>query len=135
VHDGIDVIADYDDEVVAMCDGVIVDSRSGGWWGKGAQASHGHPINDGDGIIQLQCSIDAGPFKPGLIIGYGHTEKSSVRVGQKVLAGQRIGRIGFANAPHIHLMVRGPNVGGGRPMGIGDRDPAPYLSYALKEDN
>lgn len=136
VHDGEDLIADFNDDVVAICDGVIVDSRPSGWWGKGAQPSSGHPISDGDGIIQLRCTRSVGPFKEGLVFGYGHTEHSTVRVGQKVLAGQHIGRIGWANAPHIHFMVNDgthhrPD---GGYSGVGDRDPRPYIDYARAHD-
>lgn len=132
VHDGVDLIANFDDTVVAICDGIIVDARSSGWWGKGAKASSGHPISDGDGIIQLKCTVDVGPFRKGLVFGYGHTEHAVVKVGQPVKAGQRIGRIGFANAGHIHFMAnngehRRPD---GGYSGVGDRDPKPYVDYA-----
>lgn len=132
VHDGVDLIATFDDTVVAICDGVIVDARASGWWGKGAQASHGHPISDGDGIIQLRCTVDAGPFREGLVFGYGHTEHACVKVGQVVKAGQKIGRIGFANAGHIHFMVNGGDKrrSDGGYSGIGDRDPMPFVTYA-----
>jgi murein DD-endopeptidase MepM/ murein hydrolase activator NlpD len=132
VHDGVDLIAAFDDTVVAICDGIIVDARSSGWWGKGAQASSGHPISDGDGIIQLKCTTHVGPFKPGLVFGYGHTEHAIVKVGQAVKAGQRIGRIGFANAGHIHFMVNDGTKrrGDGGYSGVGDHDPLPYVNYA-----
>lgn len=127
VHDGVDLITEADDTLYAICDARVIDVRSSGWWGKGARASSGHPISDGDGIIQLECLTDAGPFVKGMHFGYGHAEKASVKVGQTVKAGQPIGRAGFANAWHIHFMANG----GGTSRGVGDRDPMPYVLYAI----
>ncbi|MCA1571652.1 MAG: M23 family metallopeptidase [Chloroflexi bacterium] len=137
-HDGIDLITKLDAPLYAICDGRIVDVRSGGWWGKGAQASHGHPISDGDGIIQLECTVDVGPFKKGMIFGYGHAEHATVKKGERVQAGDMIGRAGFANAPHPHFMARGPMTASersrGRPSGVGTMDPEPFVRYAIAND-
>ena len=92
----------------------------------GAQASHGHPISDGDGIIQIECIVDKGPFKKGMHFGYGHAEKAVVRAGQLVKAGQKLGHAGFANAWHLHFMVNG----GDTERGVGDRDPMPFVTFA-----
>jgi murein DD-endopeptidase MepM/ murein hydrolase activator NlpD len=132
-HDGVDLISEASDEGWAICDGVIVDVRSSGWWGKGAQASHGHPISDGDGVVQLQCTIDQGPFRKGLVFGYGHAEHARVEVGEVVKAGQVICHAGFANAWHFHFMCNGGDrrrPGGGF-SGVGDRDPWPFIAYAI----
>lgn len=126
-HDGVDLITEGDDVLYAICDAEVIDVRSAGWWGKGAQASSGHPISDGDGIIQLRCLTDVGPFRKGMHFGYGHAEKATVQAGQHVKAGQRIGHAGFARAWHIHFMANG----GDTSMGVGDRDPMPYVRYAL----
>jgi murein DD-endopeptidase MepM/ murein hydrolase activator NlpD len=125
-HDGVDLICEADDVVYAICDAKVIDVRSGGWWGKGAQASHGHPIAHGDGIIQIECVVDQGPFKKGLHFGYGHAEKAVVKVGQTVKAGQKLGHAGFANAWHLHFMVNG----GTTMKGIGDRNPMPFVDFA-----
>lgn len=130
VHDGVDLITDGDDEIVAICDGKILRAASGGWWGKGAQSSNGHPISDGDGVIVLRSSINAGPFRPGLNFVYGHAEHPAVRAGQRVKAGQTIGRAGYANAWHIHFCVNGR----GDDRGVGDRDPMPFVNYARTHD-
>ncbi len=127
-HDGVDLICEADATLYAICDAEVVDVRAGGWWGKGARASGGHSVADGDGIIQLRCTVDEGPFKPGLHFAYGHAEKATVAVGQKVKAGQVIGHAGFANAWHVHFMVNG----GGHLRGIGDRDPLPFVRYAIQ---
>ena len=130
VHDGIDLICAPDAPLFAICDGEIVRASDSGWWGKGAQASGGHPVSDGDGIIIVRCSISEGPFKPGLNFCYGHAENPMVTVGQKVQAGDPIGFAGFANAWHIHMMVNDDPDVGGFYRGIGDRDPRPFTDYA-----
>lgn len=128
VHDGVDLICREDAPIYALCDAVVIDARASGWWGKGAKPSAGHPVSDGDGIIQLRCTTDAGPFRRGLHFGYGHAEHATVKVGQQVKAGQQIGRAGFANAAHVHFMANG----GGTSKGVGDRDPMPYIRYAIE---
>lgn len=127
VHDGVDLITEGNDVLYALCDGTVIDARSTGWWGKGAKPSSGHSVSDGDGIIRIRCDVDAGPFKPGMVFSYGHAEKATVRVGQKVKAGQKIGHAGFANAWHVHFMASDHDI-----MGRGDRDPWPYVDYACK---
>ncbi len=133
-HDGVDLISEANDEGWAICDGVVVDSRASGWWSKGAQASHGHPISDGDGIVQIKCTVDSGPFRKGLVFGYGHAEDSRVEIGQTVKAGEVICRAGFANAWHFHFMCNGGDKrrAGGGYSGVGDRDPWPYVDWAIK---
>jgi hypothetical protein len=127
-HDGVDLICPEDAPIFAICKAKVIDVRAIGWWGLGAQPSPGHPIADGDGIIQLECLADRGPFKKGMHFGYGHAEHARVNEGETVQAGQRIGRAGFANAPHVHFMVNG----GDTTKGIGDRDPMPFVRYAIK---
>lgn len=131
VHDGVDLITEGDDVLYALCDAVVIDARSSGWWGLGARASGGHSVADGDGIIQLRCTTDVGPFRKGMHFGYGHAEKATVRVGQKVKAGQKIGHAGFANAWHVHFMAND----GHTTKGIGTMDPWPFVAYAIKHDD
>ncbi len=135
-HDGIDVTGRFEDEVVAMADGVIVDARPADWWGNSALPSSGHPVSDGDGIVQIQITRSVGPFKAGDIIGYGHCEKAVVRKGQKVRAGQTIAQVGWAVTGHIHLMHRGPMTAreraSGRPAGVGTMNPRAILDYAVQ---
>jgi murein DD-endopeptidase MepM/ murein hydrolase activator NlpD len=127
-HDGVDLICEGDAAIYALCDARVIDVRSRGWWGKGARAAGGHSVSDGDGIIQLESLVNAGPFKEGMHFGYGHAEKATVTPGQKVKAGQKIGHAGFANAWHVHFMVNG----GGTARGVGDRDPLPFVRYAVE---
>jgi murein DD-endopeptidase MepM/ murein hydrolase activator NlpD len=137
-HDGVDIMSGYDDDVCAMFDGIVRDARSGGWWGKGAKPTHGHPVSDGDGIIQIECTRSVGPFKAGMIFGYGHTEKHRFKAGQYVKAGQVIAKNGWANGAHIHMMGRnahpGPKTQANRPSGIGQFDPRPFIDYARSHD-
>ena len=124
-HDGVDLICKANAPIFAICDAEVIDVRVGGWWGKSAPRDPAVRAR-GDGIIQLRCLVDDGPFRRGLHFGYGHAEDATVRVGQVVKGGQQIGRAGMANAWHIHFMV---NRGGHR-RGIGDHDPMPYVRYA-----
>jgi murein DD-endopeptidase MepM/ murein hydrolase activator NlpD len=130
IHDGLDLIAEPDAVIYAMTNGRIVRADPSGWWGLGAQASAGHPVADGDGIIIIRCAVNDGPFKHGLNLCYGHAEKAKVHVGDHVRAGQAIGHAGFANAWHVHFMVNNNS----DVRGVGDRDPRPYYDYARKHD-
>jgi murein DD-endopeptidase MepM/ murein hydrolase activator NlpD len=127
-HDGVDLICVEDAPIFAICDAEVIDVRLSGWWGKGAQPSPGHPVSEGDGIIQIRCLSNIGPFRKGMHFGYGHAEKARVTVGQRVKAGERLGLAGYARAPHVHFMANG----GGTRKGIGDRDPMPFVRYATK---
>lgn len=130
VHDGVDLICRPNATIYALCDGTIIRAASGGWWGKGAQASGGHSVSEGDGIIVLRSTVDVGPFSKGLNFGYGHAEHPTVKAGQKVQAGDPIGRAGFANAWHIHMVCNNRK----DDRGVGDRDPMPCVRYACGHD-
>lgn len=121
VHDGIDVITMPEAPLLAMCKSRVIDVRSGGWWGNSPTGE----VWKGDGIIQLEVLETVGPFKRGYHIGYGHAEKAIVREGAVVEAGQMIGRAGFANAWHIHLMYNNGSIESGR----GTLDPRAILEY------
>lgn len=129
VHDGLDLICAADAPIYAMIKSRVVRADTGGWWGLGARPSWGHPVSDGDGIIVLEVLENIGPFKVGQRIGYGHAEHPIVKVGQIVEAGQQIGRAGFANAWHVHLVI---NDGDQGTRGVGRRDPRPHYEYATK---
>lgn len=127
VHDGVDLICPPDEPLLAICDAEVIRADAGGWWGKGAPSDPAVRAR-GDGIIVLRCLVDDGPFRKGLRFCYGHAEGARVKVGQRVKAGEVIGRAGFANASHTHFMVHGRDDA----RGIGDRDPMPYVEYALR---
>jgi murein DD-endopeptidase MepM/ murein hydrolase activator NlpD len=123
-HDGVDLICNPNVPIMAICDAEVIDVRGGGWWGKSPSGD----VTKGDGIIQLRCLSDVGPFKKGMHFGYGHAEHATVKKGDTVKAGDIIGKAGYAVAWHIHLMVNG----GGTSKGVGDRDPMPFVNYAMK---
>lgn len=125
VHDGIDLICPPSATLFAICDGVVVRADAGGWWGKGAP-SDPNVRGKGDGIIIIRSSTNVGPFHRGLNLCYGHAEHATVRAGQRVTAGDVIGKAGLANAWHVHFMVNGRSDA----KGVGDRDPRPLVDYA-----
>lgn len=124
VHDGLDVITPAEAPIFAMCDGTITRVSAGGWWGKAPSGD----VTKGDGVCILRCEVDQGPFRKGLNFVYGHSEKHTVREGQKVKAGDRLGIAGLAVAHHIHLCVNRRN----DTRGVGDHDPRKYYTYAQK---
>lgn len=85
-HDGLDIAANQGNGVFAYTDGRVVQA---GW-------------NGGYGVSIL---IDHGN---GLKTRYGHLSKISVRVGQRVQTGERIGAVGStgnSTGPHLHFEV------------------------------
>lgn len=123
-HDGLDVITPEDAPIYAMCDGEVIRADNGGWWGKVPSGD----VAKGDGIIIIRCSVNNGHFRKGHNICYGHAEGVRVKEGQKVKAGQHIGRAGLAVVPHIHLMVNNRT----DDRGVGDRDPRPFYNQAQR---
>jgi murein DD-endopeptidase MepM/ murein hydrolase activator NlpD len=131
VHDGIDLICQWKAPLFAMVTGKVVRVASSGWWNYNAHPSPGHPVSDGDGIIIVESTVDVGPFEKGMHVGYGHAEGATVTPGTKVKAGDVIGHAGFANAAHCHLMINKQPPTDGLYRGVGDRDPRPFLDYAV----
>lgn len=129
-HDGVDLITAWRGPALAIVTGKIVRVSSGSWWGSNPQPSPGHPIADGDGIIILESTVDVGPFRDGMHFGYGHTEEATVKVGDHVQAGEQIGRIGWARAPHIHFLINDDPPVNGFYRGVGTMNPARFLQYA-----
>jgi murein DD-endopeptidase MepM/ murein hydrolase activator NlpD len=129
VHDGIDLICQWQAPVYAMVTGKVVRVSPSGWWGS-PEDSPGHPASQGDGIIIVESSVNAGPFEQGMHIGYGHAENATVEPGTEVKAGTVIGHVGYARAAHVHLMVNKIKPDNGFYRGVGDRDPRPYLDFA-----
>jgi murein DD-endopeptidase MepM/ murein hydrolase activator NlpD len=129
----VDLICPKDAPGFAICKAKVVRADAGGWWGKGAPKDPDVRAK-GDGIVILQSLVNIGPIKNGMLFGYGHAEHARVTKGQTVKAGDQICRAGMANAWHFHFMV---NSGaprfwdGSRPLGIGDRDPWPFVRYAI----
>jgi murein DD-endopeptidase MepM/ murein hydrolase activator NlpD len=126
-HDGVDLICPTKAVGHAICDGTIIRVQANDWWGKGAPANL-TVKHAGDGIVVLRCTVDIGPFRKGMNFCYGHAEGATVKVGQHVKAGEPICHAGFANATHFHFMVNSRD----DDRGVGDRDPWPFVAYAIK---
>lgn len=126
VHDGIDLICGKKAPIYALCDGVVIDVRAGGWWGNSPSGE----VWKGDGIIQIECLTNEGPFAKGMHFGYGHAEGADVKVGEKVEAGDKLGEAGLAVAWHIHLMANRGEFG---LRGKGSIDPKPFVLYSMRK--
>lgn len=86
-HSGIDLSVERNTPVLATADGVVVDSGRKGEYGIAVIIRH----------------------KAGIETLYGHLAKSTVREGEKVCRGQRIGLVGSSGrstGPHLHYEVR-----------------------------
>ncbi len=98
-HEGVDLGADYGDNVRAAAAGTVV-------------------ANGYDGAYGIKVDIDHGN---GYHTWYAHLSRADVSVGQHVYKGQSIGAVGatgFATGPHLHyqLMYQGQPI-----------DPTPFL--------
>ncbi len=87
-HNGTDFVCDEGDEVMAVLDGVVAEIGPKGLLGTCVRVDHGA------GTESLYCGVEAEP---------------TLKVGQKVHAGQTIGRVGGSNLSesaqetHLHL--------------------------------
>ena len=100
LHAGIDLGAEYGSPIVAAGAGVVVFSGMQGGYGNVVEVRHD------DGTVTV----------------YGHQSALSVKVGQAVRAGQKLGRVGstgHSTGPHLHFEVR--------PDGTKAVDPLPWL--------
>ncbi|HZZ01276.1 MAG TPA: M23 family metallopeptidase [Candidatus Baltobacteraceae bacterium] len=98
-HKGVDLGADYGENVRAAAAGTVV-------------------ANDYDGAYGIKVDIDHGN---GYHTWYAHLSRAEVTIGQHVYKGQSIGAVGatgFATGPHLHyqLMYQGQAI-----------DPTPFL--------
>ncbi len=87
-HSGIDIAADYGDSVGAAAAGQVVDA---GW----SSLGYGNLV-----VLDHGGSVET---------WYGHLNVILVKVGQRVRAGELIGRVGstgFSTGPHLHFEVR-----------------------------
>lgn len=85
-HDGLDIAANHGNGVYAYTDGRVVEAGWNGGYGNCILVDHGN----------------------GLKTRYGHLFKISVRVGQRVKTGERIGAVGStgnSTGPHLHFEV------------------------------
>ena len=87
MHTGLDFRGDTGDPVRATADGKVTVAGWNGGYGRMVEIDHGN----------------------GLITRYGHLSAISVKVGQRVRAGQVIGKIGStgrSTGPHLHYETR-----------------------------
>ena len=85
-HDGLDIAANHGNGVYAYTDGRVVQAGWNGGYGNCILIDHGN----------------------GLKTRYGHLSKISVRAGQRVKTGERIGAVGStgnSTGPHLHFEV------------------------------
>ena len=98
-HEGVDLGADWGEPVRAAAAGIVTAASYDGGYG-------------------LMVEID---HENGYATWYAHLSSAGVRVGERVLKGQTIGRVGmtgFATGPHVHYQV----MHDGTPV-----DPTPFL--------
>ena len=101
LHAGIDIANAVGTPILAVMDGVVVDSGPASGYGNWIRIQHE------DGTISL----------------YGHMETLDVAVGQTVTAGQKIagmGNRGFSTGSHLHFEIH--------PGGHGAVDPVPWFA-------
>lgn len=101
LHAGIDIANAVDTPILAVMDGVVVDSGPASGYGNWIRIQHE------DGTISL----------------YGHMETLDVAVGDTVTAGQKIagmGNRGFSTGSHLHFEIH--------PGGHGAVDPVPWFA-------
>ena len=87
MHTGLDVRAASGDRVFATASGVVVSAAWNGGYGKMVEIRHGN----------------------GFSTRYGHLSEILVSAGQKIVAGQTIGRVGStgrSTGPHLHYETR-----------------------------
>ncbi|WP_426706095.1 M23 family metallopeptidase [Corynebacterium auriscanis] len=101
MHNGVDIANAIGTPILAVEDGLVIDSGPASGFGNWIRIQHG------DGTITV----------------YGHMATLDVKVGQKVTAGQKIagmGSEGFSTGSHLHFEVH--------PNGGGPIDPQPWLA-------
>jgi len=104
-HTGIDLAAPMGTTYYAVASGVVIRAGSYGGYGYAIEIDHG------GGITSL----------------YGHSSALLVKVGDKVVAGQAIGKVGdtgYSFGPHLHFEIHIKSWGNAI-------DPAPSLEAAL----
>lgn len=101
LHAGVDIAGPIGTPILAVADGVVIDSGPASGFGMWVRLQHA------DGTVTV----------------YGHIDQSLVSVGQQVMAGDQIatmGNRGFSTGPHLHFEVH---------LGGTDKiDPVPWLA-------
>lgn len=100
-HQGLDIAAVWRAQVMPIAGGVVVDHwpPPGTPHPRGGEF-HGHPVNGGFIVIQHEDGTES---------EYAHLAATFVRIGQRIHAGQVIGRVGdtgLCTGPHLHLGMK-----------------------------
>lgn len=98
-HNGVDIAAVWNAQVVAIRDGVVIEH-----WPAPGTPFHGGGTFRGHPIYGAMIRIDHGD----MVSLYAHMSSTRVRQGQTVQAGEVIGRIGatgMARGKHLHLEI------------------------------
>lgn len=101
LHAGVDIANAIGTPIYAVADGVVIDSGPAQGFGMWVRLKHA------DGTVTV----------------YGHIDSSNVSMGQQVMAGDQIARMGnrgFSTGPHLHFEV---HLGGESKV-----DPLPWLA-------
>lgn len=101
IHGGLDIANAMQTPIFAVADGEVVDSGPASGFGQWVRLKHD------DGTVSV----------------YGHIDSSLVRVGQRVMAGDEIAKMGnrgFSTGPHLHFEIW--------EHGTDRIDPAPWLA-------
>lgn len=101
IHAGVDIANAIGTPILAVADGKVIDAGPASGFGMWVRLQHA------DGTITV----------------YGHIDSATVSVGQEVMAGDQIARMGnrgFSTGPHLHFEVHLP--------GENKIDPLPWLA-------
>nr|WP_296768568.1 M23 family metallopeptidase [Rhodococcus sp. (in: high G+C Gram-positive bacteria)] len=101
LHAGVDIANSIGTPILAVADGKVIDAGPASGFGMWVRLQHA------DGTITV----------------YGHIDSTNVTVGQQVMAGDQIARMGnrgFSTGPHLHFEVHLP--------GENKIDPLPWLA-------
>lgn len=102
IHGGLDIANAMQTPIFAVADGRIIDSGPASGFGMWVRLQHD------DGTVSV----------------YGHIDSSGVQVGQRVMAGDEIAKMGnrgFSTGPHLHFEIWDNG-------GTNRIDPAPWLA-------
>lgn len=116
-HAGVDITMPEGTKLVALCDGEIAYTSST-WYDKSAK---------GTGIITLKSTVKVGPYPPGTMFGYGHSDVHYKKTGDPVKAGDLIGLSGDPGHPHLHFFINTAGV----PSGNGNVDPTSFAQALM----
>lgn len=122
-HPAVDIGGNIGDPTYSATSGTVVCACSGNGTAADGGGCGAYGDYMGRGCGRIEVKLDNGHT-----IIYGHMSTATVKVGQRVTAGQQIGTVGGMNGAHVHLEYRIPD----RSTATGWRvvDPVAYLGGA-----